>query len=207
MASEIDICNLALAHLGDNATVASIDPPEGSAQAEHCARFYPMARDALLELHSWKFATRRATLAQLENAWAQWDYAYAKPADCLRVIGVIPADMSDDLLVEGVEQTQNFTVEIGDSLNEVILTDQADAVVRYIARQTDASKFPPLFIMALAHQLAAMMAGPVLKGDVGAAEAKRQAQFAQAYLQQAIVADASQRKVRPEHKVGWIAGR
>ena len=30
MASEIDICNLALSHLGDTATIASLDPPEGS---------------------------------------------------------------------------------------------------------------------------------------------------------------------------------
>ena len=60
MSSEVAICNLALAHLGDSATVASIDPPEGSAQSEHCARFYPIARDALLEMHAWKFATRRA---------------------------------------------------------------------------------------------------------------------------------------------------
>ena len=48
MPSEVDICNLALGHLGDSATVATIDPPEGSAQAEHCARFYPIARDARL---------------------------------------------------------------------------------------------------------------------------------------------------------------
>lgn len=27
MASEIDICNLALAHLGDTATIASLSPP------------------------------------------------------------------------------------------------------------------------------------------------------------------------------------
>ena len=46
MASDVDVCNLALAHLGDEATVASISPPEGSAQAGHCARFYPMARDS-----------------------------------------------------------------------------------------------------------------------------------------------------------------
>ena len=36
MASDVQICNIALAHLGDTATVASINPPEGSAQAEHC---------------------------------------------------------------------------------------------------------------------------------------------------------------------------
>ena len=43
MATEVDICNLALAHLGDDATIATIKPPEGSAQAEKAARFYPIA--------------------------------------------------------------------------------------------------------------------------------------------------------------------
>ena len=45
MATEVDICNIALAHLGDDATIASLSPPEGSAQAEKAARFYPIARN------------------------------------------------------------------------------------------------------------------------------------------------------------------
>ena len=61
MATEIDICNLALAHLGDDATIASIKPPEGSAQAEHAARYYPIARNSLLESHTWNFAAKRAS--------------------------------------------------------------------------------------------------------------------------------------------------
>jgi len=65
MASIVDICNLALSHLGDSATVSSIDPPEGSAQADLCARFFPIALASLLEAHSWGFATRRVALAPL----------------------------------------------------------------------------------------------------------------------------------------------
>ena len=72
MASVVDICNLALGHLGDPATVSSIDPPEGSAQAQHCARFYPIARDSLLEMHSWNFSTYREALAHLQPA--EWIY-------------------------------------------------------------------------------------------------------------------------------------
>ena len=58
MATEVDICNLALAHLGDDATIASLSPPEGSAQAEKAARFYPIARNTLLEMHTWNFASK-----------------------------------------------------------------------------------------------------------------------------------------------------
>ena len=90
MASIVEICNLALARLGDEATVASIDPPEGSAQAEHCQRFYPIARDVLLETHDWSFATTRARLSLLADAdtW-EWQYAYAEPANTIRVLSIL----------------------------------------------------------------------------------------------------------------------
>jgi hypothetical protein len=219
MASEVDICNLALGHLGDNATVASLDPPEGSAQAEHCARFYPIARDSLLELHDWNFATRRAQLAALTNNWPQWDYAYAKPSDCLRVLAVIPPNVADDyttvvgITANGLPMTggttvpQPYAVELNDDLAEVILTDQEDAVLRYTVRTTDTTKFSPLFVVTLSHHLASMLAGPILKGDAGAAEGKRQQALAQGYLARAAQSDANQRKVDPTHNVGWIQGR
>ena len=77
MASDVGICNLALSRLGDAATVSSIDPPEGSTQADLCATFYPMARDSLLEMHAWAFATRRVDLSLLTAETDAWVYAYA----------------------------------------------------------------------------------------------------------------------------------
>jgi hypothetical protein len=73
VASEVDICNLALGHIGDSATVSSINPPEGSAQAEHCSRFYPIARDSLLEMHNWGFATKRTNLALLSSEYLRME--------------------------------------------------------------------------------------------------------------------------------------
>ena len=201
MSSVVDICNLALSHLGDTATVASIDPPEGSSQAEHCARFYPAARDALLEIFNWNFATRRATLALLTADSWDWAYAYAKPADALKMLAVLPAGASSD--AEGAE----YDIETDTDGATVILTDSEDASLRYIAYVTDTTKFPPLFVMALSWQLASMLAGPILKGDAGAAEAKRCAGLAQAYLAQAAQSDANQRKVRPVHNPAWMAAR
>ena len=34
MADAVSICNLALAHIGEEATIISLDPPEGSAEAK-----------------------------------------------------------------------------------------------------------------------------------------------------------------------------
>jgi hypothetical protein len=103
--SEVTICNLALSHLGDTAEVTSIKPPDASVQAQLCARFYPMARNALLEMANWGFATRRVTLAEVANptldpddscSRGTWRFAYGLPADAVNVLAVIPADASDD---------------------------------------------------------------------------------------------------------------
>lgn len=224
MASEVDIANLALAHLGDNATVASLDPPEGSAQAEHCARFYPIARDSMLEMHTWKFSTKRVQLAELTSEAAQWDYCYAKPADLIKIIAVLPPNINDDLSLSYTEADmvfpfapagqsltsyapQDYSAEALADGTEVIYTDQEDATLRYSARVTDPTKFSPLFVNALSWHLASMLAGPIIKGDAGAAEAKRCAAMMQMYLSQAILSDANQRQARMTHAVQWMAGR
>lgn len=216
MASEIDICNLALSHLGDTATVASLDPPEGSVQAEHCARFYSIARDSLLEMHPWGFATRRIQLAQLGTGWPEWDYSYAQPSDALNIIAVLPPDATDDysqglsnvpLSAGGSYVPKAFSCEIDSNGADVIYTDQEDAVLRYTALVSDTTKFSPLFVMALSWHLASMLAGPIIKGDAGAAEAKRCASMMQAFLSKATESDAGQRRITPQHSVTWMNGR
>ena len=219
MATDVDICNLALAHLGDEATVASIDPPEGSAQSEHCARFYSMARDTLLESHTWGFATRRAALAQLASSSAQWDYTYQAPGQALHILGVLAADTSDDYsiapLVEGANPIvtaagyapQPFVVESLEDGTDIILTDLPDAWVRYTVRITDAAKFSPLFVDCLSWLLASMIAGPLIKGDTGAAAGRTCFQTYRMRLAEATASDSNDRQVKPTHVVPWLAGR
>lgn len=201
MASEVDICNLALSHLGDRATVASLDPPEGSAQAELCARFYPIARDSLLQMHGWNFATKRAVLAQLSTGPTGWAYSYARPQDALDVFDIQMPDTQDYVL-----ESQPYLCETELDGDEVIYTNVQNAVCRYVARIEDTTKFSPLFVIALSWHLAAMLAGPVMKGDVGAAESKRCSQMAQFYLAQAAQKDAQQRHVKHHHSASGIVG-
>lgn len=226
MASDVDIANMALSHLGDSATVASLDPPEGSAQAEHCARWYAIARNALLEMHDWKFNTARVKLAQVTQNWTEWGYAYAAPSDCLKVIAVLPDGASGDYTT-GYERAsvsaysqvgdytgratiytaQPFTVESDENGQVVIYTNQIDAVLRYTRVVTDTSKFSPLFVMTFARLLASYLAGPVLKGDTGMAVGEKQLGLAIAMLSKAGVADANQTRQPIEQSVPWLAGR
>ena len=209
MSSEVEICNLALAHLGDSATVASIDPPEGSAQAEHCARWYPIARNSMLELQEWSFATTRALLAELTNTFPQWQHAYARPSDCLRVLGVLPADATGDVAGAPHERCaiytpQAFTTETDTNTgNQVILTNQPNALVRYTRLVTDTSKFSPLFTDALGWYLASYLAGPVLKGETGINVGQAMLKIALGMLSNAAVSSANQSSQQHVHAYPW----
>lgn len=230
MASEVDICNVALAHIGDSATVASIDPPEGSAQAEHCQRFYPIARDSLLEMHEWSFATKRVALAMLGNPTTEWAYCYAAPNNLLNTIAVLDPAAADDTSVAlampsawvetpipfgGVYTPQPYVLESADDGTSVIYTNQPNAVLRYTARVTDTTKFSPLVVETLGWALAGLLAGPVVKGEAGSAEAARCQMIAfgrdgrSGLFGRATASDAGQRRstTRERQQVAWIVGR
>lgn len=215
----VEICNVALAHIGDAAKVTSLEPPDGSAQAAYCARFYPVARDQLLEMMSWAFASRRAVLTQVENDSQAWQYAYVLPNDALTVETVQAATSADDFTyglqtdeigydLSRFQSAQPFVIERNASGLRVIRTNQPpDAVARYTARVVDTSQYPQLFSLALSWSLAAMLAGPLVKGADGAALAQRCTQMMGVYLQQARSRDGQQRKVPVPHSVSWIQGR
>lgn len=195
MASIVDICNLALARLGDNATVSSIDPPEGSAQAEHCQRFYPVALASLLEMHAWRFATTRQTLAPLDITDARWAFVYAAPSGMIRALGIMLSGRPQPFEMRAIGGAQ------------VILTDQEAAALDYVEAVTDSTRFSPLFVDALAWLLASYLAGPVLKGDAGAAMAKACMQSFMLVVSLARASDAGQQEIAPEHTPGWIGAR
>jgi len=218
----VDICNLALSYLGDTATVASIDPPEGSAQAQHCARFYPVALNLLLESHRWNFITKRAYLAVVEKCYFDaWRFAYALPSDASHVISVLPKalypvdyfrdeianDWCDVWPLEFERSGQDeFQIEIVNG-QQVVLSNACDAVARYTVSTVQPGMFPALFSDALAWKLASMLAGPLLKGDAGAAESKRCVGIYQMVMEQAKGQDANQRQGERRRVAPWMAAR
>lgn len=222
MASEVDICNLALAHLGDNATVATISPPDGSAQAEHCARFYPMARDALLEMHTWDFTMSRVALSLLSVNAAGWAYTYAAPSNVLNLIAVLDPAAPDDysasvqsstwydppILSVGQYTPQPFQAEIDNTTGaDIILTNQANATLRYSKRVTDTTKFSPTFVRTLSWLLSSELAGPVLKGEAGAAAAAKCNTVFDKLYAVATASDANDRQIKPRQNVAWMSRR
>ena len=213
MASEIDICNLALSNLGNVATVASFD--EGSAEADYCRRFYPIVRDELLEKHDWSFATRRAALAQVTNPSSTWAYAYAAPSGMQRALAVLDPLASDDDVEPASYAPQAYRLESAADGSTIILTHQADAVLRYTLLVTDAGRYPATVVLTLAAALAASLAGPIIKGNDGATTGVRWRSAAygstgkSGLFAEAVRLDSSQKRslTRDKHPVPWLVGR
>lgn len=169
MASVVQICNMALSHIGADARVASISPPDGSVEAGHCADFYDLARTELLEPGTWAFALKRVLLAEVENPSSSWVYAYAKPADCQRVLRILRPDIAVNVFNQDALalRTDDRASAPFDVEGEVILTNAPDAVLLYVRDVTDSTKFPASFTSALSYLLASYLAGPIVKGNEG----------------------------------------
>lgn len=191
MTSEVTICNLALSFLGDEANITSIDPGTESVQAEHCARFYALARDQVLAEGEWGFALRRKPLVELADVTPpeSWGYTYAVPVDCHKAFAVLlPESTSDELGVPFIRESVTDDVQ-------VIYTNAEDAVLRYVVRITDSAKYPPHFVTAIARLLASYVAGPLIKGDKGMEMSDKQLKrYLDIDLPKALMHDANQRR-------------
>jgi len=163
MASTVSICNLALGHLGAD-HISSLT--EASSEARACNRFYGQTLDTLLAAGPpWRFARQEVSLAALAGeSVARWSYIYALPTDLIRVIEVRPGDetYTGAVLPEELDQFRPRG-EPYELLGDRLYCNLSPAVLRYVSRIDDPSKFPPLFIEALSWHLAARLAMPLTR--------------------------------------------
>lgn len=142
MNTETHICNMALGLLGESRILALTDT---DATARACALWYESTRDAVLRSHKWNFARKHAVLSRLDaRPLFTWQYAFALPADFLRVYEVNDSEegLDDPWVIEG----------------DKLLSDCDVINLVYVYRMMDASKFDPLFQEALSYKLAEKLA-------------------------------------------------
>ena len=136
MASEVSICNRALALLGAN-TITSLS--DGSTEANICNAVYADSRDAVLRAYPWSCAIQRAPLAQLSTVPVRgFDQAYSLPNDphCLAVLDL--------------KEESRYRVE-----GRTLVCNTDTATIKYVARITDPGQFDPAFVFALACRISA----------------------------------------------------
>lgn len=154
MSSEVQICNLALSHLGSY-TINALT--EASQEARKCKLYYPIARDFVLRDFPWNFAEHRAYLALLSDVTpVGYDYAYQYPTNCLKAREVYNE-------VTGGEPIDFVVNATSDGTSKMILTNEADAILIYTMRITDPNVFDIAFINALSFKLASDLAQPITK--------------------------------------------
>lgn len=206
MATSVDICNLALANLGEAADITSIDPVDEHPHSERCAQFFPLAVNLLLEQHDWRFAMRQEQLTAFSECDREnWEYRYAVPSECLRIIDVRFPGLPD-FEPAAVRGYQDYEVAISDDGTLCIYTNIGNAVCRYIKR-VDTRAFPASFVTALSWKLSSMLAGAIIRGTEGAKMVQSCEQMYMLTLDQAKGLDAKQSRKWEEAIPPWIRVR
>ena len=193
MSTPIDICNLALGHIG-KPEISSFE--EASAEARECRRFYNQTRRAFLQGSDWTFARRRQALAEVTNDYGErWGYKYSRPSGILKMLRVLPPNTD----LRQNPRPIRFEVREG-----AVFADIPHAVAEFIVDLTDTTRFGALAVDALAFALAHRIARPLTKSTKITAEMKDEARE---YMSLAIEADASQDVGRYSYDADTIIDR
>jgi hypothetical protein len=160
MASDTQIANLALLHMGVSKRIANLTT-EQSIEAETLRTAYADDRDYCLRDFPWPWATAYVELGLVSSPTvaynADWFYAYRYPSGCLFVRRIVTP--------LGRTETEPAPFRIGrDAQGRLIFTNYPDASVEYTAAITDPQEFDAIFIQMLAWKLTASC-GPSLSRD------------------------------------------
>lgn len=166
--SQIDICNAALAKLGQDITIVSFSDQVKAAKV--FSRCWDRVRDFVLADFPWAFATKAVALSLVEESAIGWTYRYDYPEDCLNARIVcdangVPRAMScvnNQLAFDGQYEFEKLYGE----QNTSIATNLENAYLIYSSRVEDTGRYPPHFVEALSCRLAIDVA-PVLASEVG----------------------------------------
>lgn len=147
MASDIEICNLALSSLGADLIRAFDD---SSKRARVCKVQYAPLRDLLISQYDWSFARKFATLrAAVDVDSTNFGVAYDIPADCLRPLDILP---------EGTNQRWEIA-------GSYLYTPVTEPILRYTAKGIGTGMYTASFIDALASELAFRIAPAIRQND------------------------------------------
>lgn len=152
--NEVEICNHALGLCGSTDWIQSLS--DNSISAKRCSRFLSAATERILRKHDWSCATRIVKLARnttntlnLENL--EYQYMYALPFDCVRVIGVYGSS-------ECYSPYDRWRI-VGRNVNTNL-----DAVyLKYVQMPEDYNELDILLSTSIAYEMAIMLAPTLIK--------------------------------------------
>jgi hypothetical protein len=175
--SDRDLVNMCLAeHLSTTTQVVDLTNDQ-TVEAKNARVFIARARDEALAMYRWKWAERRAALAQLTGTGDWWDsvgndwgFVYAPPADCVK-----PQELYSGLRNPGPQDLERFDyIANAAGTGMVIACDVAPQTVApkspvlfYTARIVDVTQYPAHFVALFSAWLASYLAMPVIGAESG----------------------------------------
>lgn len=155
MTSDVQICNLALGHIGE-APIADLGQKDAAGKA--CKRNFDPIRDEVVQAFPWSCAAHRVLLAEDKEAPAfGYQRRFLLPADYLQ-----PGPITDSGEPDGYPYRWKRE-------GRFILTD-APAPLKFIytRRVTDPTLFDPLLVSAISYRLASALATPLKASEAAA---------------------------------------
>ena len=145
MATQLQICNNGILLLGAT-PIASIS--DSSTEAVLCSNMWEQSKNAVLRIHPWNFAIKRALLAtpDVPAPAYEWLASFTLPTDLLRL-----------LEVNGITK---YKVE-----GRKVLCDEASLAIRYVFKNDTFSDWDALFIEAMSAYMAFKLAYPLTKSN------------------------------------------
>ena len=144
--TDVQICNLALARLGDARITTLAD---ATAQAQYCTLFYVQTVAELQAEFDWQFCRKLVNLTSSTTPLGGYTFQYALPSDYIRSIRLA-----------NIDESENFGQ--WEILGSSLQTNFASPVtLDYIANIADTTKFPAIFTELLGVKLAGVLAMPL----------------------------------------------
>lgn len=138
MASVVDLCNVALARLGQEPIVDLTNTTNG----KRCNRLWSYVRDEVLRMDDWRFALMRKKVAALSDSpVSTFDYEYPMPSGFLRLVAL--------------KTTGTWSFEGG----SVLTNTESPLSILYVGQVTDPTEYPPDVFSAMAWRLAIELSG------------------------------------------------
>lgn len=152
--SDIQICNLALSHIGEPGIGDFTDDTD---PANQCEIWYGQCVEQLLREYAWNFAQASTTLTAGGTGSFGYDDYYTLPANIMRLNWVGSSFDAWDRMTD--YEISSIT---GDSLLHID-NSAGTLYVKYNQKVTNVALFDPLFVNLLALTLASNIAFPITK--------------------------------------------
>lgn len=159
MASQTEICNLALSHLGVAKPIANLES-EKTAEAAACRTFYDITRRRMFRDFPWPFARRVVALGLVEETPNDdWSYSYRYPSGVIKIRKIFSGIRND------TAKSKTKYILASDSDGNLIWTDLNPASALTISDITNPQFYPDDFVMAFSFLLAFYIGPRVMDGD------------------------------------------